>query len=181
MANDLVHPDELEGFPGAPFTEEQVDAAVAALRRAAGWHIAPVREETVTLDVTRMESRLRLPTRHLLTVDEVRDVAAEETVDEADYRVSLPKALVWRASGYWPEGYGAVEVDFTHGYAECPPDVLAVVAMAAQRVRSDVTVRSVSVDDFSVERSAASVDAMVRAHLDSSYLLSESLYGVGIA
>jgi hypothetical protein len=39
MANTLVSPYDLEDFPGAPFSDTLVDAAVVGPRRG-GWHIA---------------------------------------------------------------------------------------------------------------------------------------------
>ena len=62
MANDLVTLDDLSGLPGAPFTETEVEIAVASLRSALGWHVAPVRVETVSLDVNWPARWLSLPT-----------------------------------------------------------------------------------------------------------------------
>ena len=56
MPNDLLGPNELSGFPGAPFTDQVVDSAVAALRAAAGWHIAPSRTETVAVDCGKVRA-----------------------------------------------------------------------------------------------------------------------------
>lgn len=182
MTNDMVAPESLSDFPGAPFTHGEVDAAVAQVRRAAGWHLAPLREsETVTLDVQDRESWLRLPTRKLVSVDEIRDADDSEVIDSDTYRVSLSLAQVKRSGFYWPCGYGRVEVDMTHGYEHCPEDLLATVALACTLVRRDVTVRSVSIDDFSVTRNNDAVQAAIKASLDSTYVLDESLYGLGVA
>jgi hypothetical protein len=48
MANTLVSPYDLEDFPGAPFSDTLVDAAVSEIRGEAGWHIAPQVTETLT-------------------------------------------------------------------------------------------------------------------------------------
>lgn len=179
MSNDMV--SDLDDFPGAPFTDAQIDGAVAALRSAVRWHIAPVRSETVVLDVQRWERWLRLPTRHLVSVVEIRNAETGDVIDSDTYRVSTRLDMVKSSSGYWPCGYGAVEIDITHGYSTTPADVLAVLAAAAALGRQDATVRQVSVDDFTTIRNNDAVQAMVLASLDSSYFLTESLYGLGIA
>lgn len=183
MANDLVSPDDLTGFPGAPFTEAQVDAAVADVRAAAGWHIAPVREgETVTLDVERCESWLRLPTRHLVSVDEIRDASDDSVIDASTYGVSKSLAQVKRTGlRYWPSGYGAVEADMTHGYESCPPDVMRAVVSAIAMAKRDPTVKTVSIDDFSVTRNTDAIQSAVKVELGSGYVLEDSIYGIGIA
>lgn len=131
MSNDLI-PDvtALGHLPGAPFTQEEVDAAVASLRAEVGWHVAPVRAETVALDVTRGERWLRIPTAKLLTVVEVRDMTGALPVAflPTDYTVSRKLAQVQREWAYWPAGFEAVEVDVTHGYESVPLDLLEVVA-----------------------------------------------------
>ncbi|BDY31409.1 hypothetical protein [Mycolicibacterium mageritense] len=133
MANDLVQPSELAYLPGGPFTEGEVDAAVAALRQAVRWHIAPVRSETVTLDVGRYENVLQLPTRKLVSVAEVRSNGV--VVDPASYEVSIGLAQVKLAYGYWGAGFGAVDVDLTHGYESVPLDLLPVIAETATSQR----------------------------------------------
>lgn len=148
MVNDLVNPAEMSYLPGAPFTDEQVTGAVATVRLAAGWHIAPLRTETVVLDVNWPTRWLALPTRKLVSVVEVRDVDTGEVVDPAHYKVSLGLATL-RLTHSWPVGFGAVEVDMTHGYEECPPELLSVIAGAVTQQGRDQTVRQVQVDDFS--------------------------------
>jgi hypothetical protein len=134
------------------------------------------------LDVERCESWLRLPTRKLTSVDEVRDADAGEVVDEDSYRVSLNLAQVKRTGCYyWPCGYGAVEVDMTHGYEVCPADVLAAVALACNLARRDPTVKAVSIDDFSVTRNSDAIRGTLQADLGRTYVLEDSLYGIGIA
>jgi hypothetical protein len=178
----MVDPTDLVGFPGAPFTDAQVDAAVDEVRTAAGWHIAPLRTgQTVTLDVERRESWLRLPTRKLASVDEVRDPDSGDAIDADTYRTSLLLAQVKRSGCYWPCGYAAVEVDMTHGYTTCPASVLAVVALACNLAKRDPTVREVAIDDFSVTRNTDATQAALKAALGITYVLDDSLYGIGIA
>lgn len=148
MANDLVTPDELAEFPGAPFTDAAVDAVVARLRREAGWHIAPQKTETVTVDgvSTRL---LPLPTLELTDVTEVRDVTdAASPVVVTDWRAA--RAGVLRRGGGWPRGYLSVEADITHGYAECPADLLPVIATLCKLAIVDGEVEQESLGSWSV-------------------------------
>ena len=144
---------------------------------------APEREgETVTIDVTRCESWLRLPTRRLTSVDEIRDASDDTVIDDATYGVSKKLAQVKRTGcRYWPSGYGAVEVDMTHGYEECPADVERAVVLAIAMAKRDPTVKSVAIDDFSVTRNTEAIQAAVKVELGSDYVLDDSLYGLGIA
>lgn len=180
MTNDLASPEDLAGLPGAPFTDEQVDAAVAAVRRAAQWHIAPEQEDTVTLDVECRESFLRLPTRHLVSVEEIRDLDATEIIDPDDYRVSLNLGQVKRGAAYWPSGYAAVEVDITHGYEETPPDLFAIIASAIGLVGRDAAVRGVRIDDFSAQFASEATIQTLKVML-GDYALETALMGLGIA
>lgn len=148
MSNDLV-PDlsDMDHLPGAPFTDTQLDGAVAAVRLAAGWHIAPQRTETIALDVNWPTRWLALPTRKLVSVTEVRDADTGEVVDPVHYRVSHDLATL-RLRYSWPVGYEAVEVDLVHGYDECPPELLPVIAGAVTQQGRDQTIRQVQIDDF---------------------------------
>lgn len=179
MANDLASPSDLVDLPGAPFTDAEVDAAVAAVRTTAGWHIAPQNPETVELDVTCWERWLRLPTRKLVEVTAVRKTADATVIDAAKYTVSKRLAMVKHRSSYWPEGYEAVAVDMTHGYVIAPDDVLSAVAQAAVMARRDPTVREVSIDDFSTAYRSDFIAALQRTIGD--YSLDNTLYGIGIA
>lgn len=143
MANDLVKPADLASFPGAPFDDAVVDAAVADLRNALGWHVAPVRTETITLDHDGGRD-LILPSRKVIDVTAVRDMTGTTPTAITGYRISAAGYLV----GYWPCGPSAVEVDLDHGYTGTPDDVIAAVASLCAQLRSDSTVRAVQIDDF---------------------------------
>lgn len=138
--NGMVTANDLSHLPGAPFEDAEVDSAVETLRNAVRWHIAPQRSETVTLDVSVMQRRLFLMTTRLISVDEIR--ANGEVVSPDDYSVSTHLCRIIRTgSGYWPSGYGAVEVDMTHGYETVPLDLLNVIAAIAATSRRDQVVR----------------------------------------
>lgn len=178
MANDLASPSDLVGLSGAPFTDAEVDAAVGDVRRAAGWHIAPEQTDTIQLDVTCYERFLRLPTRKLVAVVEIRKTTDASVIAATTYQTSRKLATVKRTSTVWPEGYEAVEVDMTHGYTETPDDVLSVIAQAAVMARRDPTVREVSIDDFST---AYREGTTTLQRLLGDYSIDNTLYGIGIA
>lgn len=136
MSNDLVSPEDLLGFPGAPFEEGVVDAAVANLRKVAGWHIAPLLSETVALDVEYGRSVI-LPTLRLDAVTAVRNATSltEAPTAVAEYRTTptlrFRAGIVDRPS-WWP--CGVLEFDITHGYSQCPADLLPAIAEACHQL-----------------------------------------------
>ena len=135
MANDLVDPSMLADFPGAPFGDGPVDAAVGAIRAVAGWHIAPERTETVVVD-SRGGAVVYLPTRYLIAVTEVRDMTDTVPRVITDWRDSVRGKLQLGYPCGWPIGLGAIEVDIVHGYEICPPELLPIVAEYARAVSS---------------------------------------------
>lgn len=139
MSNTLVNPSDLNGFPGAPFSEQIVDSAVAELRREAGWHIAPGITETVVVDGSHT-TVLLLPTLRLTAVTEVRDVSSD-TPEALEQWRSIRRGALYRRCG-WPCGLEVVEVDMTHGFAETPADLLPVIAEKARLGVSDERVSS---------------------------------------
>lgn len=180
MTNDLVAPAELSYLPGSPFTDDEVDAAVEALRTAMRWHIAPVREETVTLDVDDCAPILQLPTRQLVSVDEVRDADTANVVAASEYRVSKPLAQAKRNFGYWESGYARIQVDLTHGYESCPLDLLPVIAETAvsQRltaVRAPVMDQPISIGDgVSSQMPMTNPLTLGRRHMFDKYALTRA-------
>lgn len=157
--NDLADPSDLTGLPGAPFTQAETDAAVAAVRAAAGWHIAPTRVDTaVVLSVGYCQTLLRLPTRKLVSVEQIRDVLGEAgsgddgaVIDDTTYRIVASRNAVLKTSGYWPSGLDSVEVDYTHGYDETPADLLPVIAEAAALIRRDASARTLTAGPFTLQ------------------------------
>lgn len=156
--NDLADPSDLAGLPGAPFTDAEVDAGVAAVRNAAGWHIAPVRADTVVLSA-HGHRLLRLPTRKLVSVEAVWDVLGDavssgdpgELVADSTYRIIVSRNGVLKTSGYWVCGLDRLEVEFTHGYSECPPELLPVIAEAATLIRRDASARTLTAGPFTLQ------------------------------
>jgi hypothetical protein len=130
----LADETDLTDFPGAPFPAGKVLSACEAIRREAGWHIAPSVTETLTLD-SEGGPLLVLPTLYLTAVTEVRDMTGSEPQVLTGWRLSRKGLL----SGCWfPAGFSAVEVDVTHGYDACPPELFPVIAdWTARRVMQE--------------------------------------------
>jgi hypothetical protein len=126
MAVDsLATADDLASFPGAPFDELLVEVAQESVRAEAGWHIAPVRTETLYL-YAHGGAYLSIPSRRIVSVSAVR------------YGPSLTEitsgwTLAHGGSLYLYSGWtaGPVEVDLTHGYEETPLDLLPVIVNRA--------------------------------------------------
>lgn len=125
MEPDLVLPDELTGFPGAPFTATVVAAAADAIRHECGWHIAPEVTSTVRVDVSNGVAVL--PTLRLVEVVSV----TSESGQALDVRWGDPNGVV-RLQGCYT---GSASVVFEHGYESCPPALIGAVAASAQLVR----------------------------------------------
>lgn len=131
LVGPLVFLSDLAEFQQRPpFSEMQAQAAGESVRADCGWHIAPSVTETVTLDCDGGRV-LFLPTLHLTAVAEVRDLTGSTPSVLTGWRMSRA-GMLSRAAG-WPVGFGAVEVDFTHGYDQCPAELLPVIADRTRR------------------------------------------------
>ncbi|WPM94258.1 head-tail adaptor [Arthrobacter phage Marchesin] len=95
-----------------PRVQPLLDGASAGLRRFAGWHIAPVLEETLVGDGPGGRL-LVLPTGRLVSVVSVDN--AGETVDITTVDASAAGMLELQ-SGWWSSRFGAVSVRVRHGY-----------------------------------------------------------------
>lgn len=116
----LLGPLDLEDFRAGDATLN-LDAAVAAIRSACGWHVAPVRTETLTLEATN--GVVILPTLRATGVVVVIDGT---TLDASEY--TLKPGVLLLAS---LRGCGEVTVTLTHGYDELPSDLKCVALSMA--------------------------------------------------
>lgn len=131
---DLIEPGALDGLPGGPYTEEMAKTGAHTVRRVAKWHIAPVIEETVTLDHDGA-GVVRLPSLRVIDVLSVVDVSGREDrplTERTHYRWSEAGML----SGRFPSGFRVLKVTFKHGFEECPPELLPVIAQASKEGRT---------------------------------------------
>lgn len=126
--------------------DQMLRAALTVCRRAAGWHVSPVKEnDELVLDGP--DSRvLWLPTRKLVEVTELRENGFILTPDR--FRASQgdrrPVALRKRSNTCWSGDYGAIEITMSHGYTreEAADWIEAVLSMVDQM--SLVPVQSMS-------------------------------------
>lgn len=137
MSNDLVSPSDLNGLPGFPFTEDEVDIAAAQVTEALGWHVAPRMTTTHEMRVLSYQNRLSLPTTELISVTSVTINGV--LIDPTTYEVVRSRNYLIKHVGYWPVGFAVVV--FKHGYDECPKDLLPFIAEAAAISRRDESVK----------------------------------------
>lgn len=104
-------------------------AANGAVRRACGWHVAPIIDETLTLD-GRGGTALLLPSKRVHEVTKVLNDGVDVT--EA-VKFSRKSGILTLASG-WSRDVGAIEIDLRHGYdlAEVP-EVAALIVTLTKR------------------------------------------------
>lgn len=110
-------------------TDDRLAQAEAMVRAYCGWHIAPQRTVTVTLRGD-YQADLLLPSLHVTAVSSVVRDGTTLAPDD-DYTWTDAGVLSGTGLGCW---YSLpVEVTFTHGYADVPEDVTAVVQAVARR------------------------------------------------
>lgn len=128
-------------------------AAEALVRSYCGWHIAPSRTETVTVDGSGAQVQ-PLPTLHLTALTSVTE-DDDQIVDLAQVRWS-DAGYLWRRDCHWTRRLRGVEAAIEHGYAEVPADVQSVVlSVAARSVASPDGVVRQQAGTFSVTYSQA--------------------------
>lgn len=109
--------------------------AEADVRDYCGWHIAPSRDETITVDGSGGRI-LDLPS---LYVTDVASVTEDGTLLETTTYVWREWGVIERLGCSW--GTGKIEVELTHGYSPVPPNITGVVqALAARAVGASATV-----------------------------------------
>jgi hypothetical protein len=108
-----------------PRVEPLLKGASAGIRRWARWHIAPVLEETLTVDGVG-GSLLLLPTGRLLEVLTATNAGEDVDVSGVDFS---RHGMVQRGGGYgWSDRFGAVSIRVRHGFDLADvPDVQQIV------------------------------------------------------
>jgi hypothetical protein len=147
MTNTLVDPPDLADYPGAPFSQKVIDAAVANLRGVVGWHIAPEVTETITVDGSP-DKLLVLPSLRIVAITAVRDITGTTPVTLTGYRINTKTGILQRDEG-WPDGFQAIEVDLKHGYIETPVDLLPAVVWYSQQQTIDASLSSEQLGSWS--------------------------------
>ncbi|NEG56136.1 hypothetical protein [Bifidobacterium platyrrhinorum] len=104
-------------------------AAQAAIRRYCGWHIAPNIELTGAIN-SRGGTVLRLPARHVTTIDELTGRDGKPIAHAYDPATGLIECM----SGTFPTGVAAVHYRIHAGWPlDDVPDVQGVLVNAAKR------------------------------------------------
>ena len=141
----LIAPGTIAGFPS-----EAVERAAAEVRDEAGWHIAPVITETVTVN-GRGGQILLVPSLRIVAVIAVRDVTDPASPRVLDgWRVDKSAGLLHRDAG-WPRGVASVEVEMRHGFTACPLPLYGVIRERCQLAGINPGVRSESLASRSVQ------------------------------
>jgi hypothetical protein len=173
-----------------PETVRALDAALARVRRYCGWHVSPVRTETIRVDrPPSTHPILVLPTLNIVTLNSITidsipvDLANVKVSVEAPGVLSMKNWEPW-GGARWDSGFGLVEITLKHGYtaAEAPDFRDAVLSLVD---RATLTVNSggagplieKEVDDVRYRWGTGSVDSAVgAAPLDSSIISKYKLY-----
>ena len=117
------------------FIAEDPDVVAAQLiRDYCGWHVAPVLEETITLDGNGTD-RILLPSRRVLDVSEVR--VGGSSLDSSSFEWSQD-GMLKRLGAVWPDSYRAIQVTLRHGYEDSGLLADLVRAISA-RAKADPT------------------------------------------
>jgi hypothetical protein len=130
--------------PTDPTAELMLAAASNMIRRYCGWHIYPSVEFDLVMDGPG-GSVLQLPSRYLTDVTSITEGGL--LTDSSAYRWSqlgeVERAQPYWMSGrwinWWPLGYRSVEVAFTSGYDEAPPELATMVLGMTARALSSPT------------------------------------------
>lgn len=133
MPDHGITPDMVSAESSGILTVDQIpqdliDRVVDTVRTLCGWHVWPVREETITVDSTG-DQTLILPTLRL--VDVLKVTARGDIVDPDTYGWSADGWLQ-RDRGRWPAGPRAVTVTARHGL-DAAPALAAVCCQMAVR------------------------------------------------
>lgn len=106
------------------------DAALAAVRAYCGWHVAPVQEESLTLDGPG-SGTLILPSLRVNDVTSVVENGTELDPDTYEWsRSGMVRRLGWTR---WTTRYRGIVITLAHGYEELPLDLQGVVDQLVTR------------------------------------------------
>lgn len=110
--------------------ELELAAAAGQVESLCGWHIAPQRTDTVTVDGSGSQIQ-ELPTLHLVDLVSVTEDGTAVDLDGVGVQWSATGYL-WRPS-VWTRRLRGVVAEIEHGYAATPPEVVAIVCANAVR------------------------------------------------
>lgn len=121
--------------------------AEAEVRGYCGWHIAPSRSETLTLDGSG-SCTLLLPSLHVTSIVSITESGT--LLDAADYAWSASGVVERVAPGRaWSALPRSIVIELEHGWSTPPPDVAAIVQQLASRLGHTAGLTSKTVGPFS--------------------------------
>lgn len=139
-------------WPQLPRAETPFDwraAALQAARQFCGWHVAPVIEETLTLDGPG-RAALLLPSNR---VEEILSLTEDkEPVDVTTLEVSRMGILRKSNGKAWTRKLGAIEVTLRHGYDQYDDFAGIVEGVRARAAATGAGNLSETAGPFSVRR-----------------------------
>lgn len=154
-------PAELQARLGdATAQQKAIDVALADARRYCGWHVSPVRTETVTVDGSGGRV-LSLPTLKLLGLVSLTECGIPHDVTRLDWSrigvVRKPLALRWTSR------YSSIEAGMQHGFTEDEAagwraaiiDLIVMNADETDSVRDDPALIRKKIDDTDLQWTAA--------------------------
>lgn len=130
MSDHGLTPDMAPVIGGERPTQTQIDRAVAAVRRICGWHVWPVRTETMHVDGSG-DRDIFLPTKHLVGLEGLTINGEDINIDDVSFSED---GMVYRKQGF-PCGLRNISVTITHGYEEAPELAGVVLEMASRATR----------------------------------------------
>lgn len=111
-------------------TEYDPNAILAAedqVRDFCGWHVAPSRTETITVDGTGTTT-LVLPSTYVTAINSITE---DGVVLASAYYSWSQNGIVDKLYGAWTYKRRSIQVNLTHGYPTCPAAVRREVARLA--------------------------------------------------
>ena len=168
---DLIQASDIAGYPGAPFAANVLIGVGEAIRAECGWHIAPVRTETLEVYADGGK-HLFLPTLALTAVSEIRDVTFDVPQVVTGYK--------FKANGIITRTFGApgfvdghlYEVDVTHGFAAIPSDLLPAASSIARSAAGERVAQSKQLGPGQVTYADLSTGTDLGSPLDPYRLLT---------
>jgi hypothetical protein len=123
--------------PGPSRLQEYLAGAEQAVRAYCGWHVAPILEESLTLDGSGTNT-LFIPSLRVVSVTAINNGGQE--LD--------PATLEWSADGYarlpeyqtWTDRLRGVTLQLRHGHGAAPDIVEIIRAMAARAASAPDTI-----------------------------------------
>lgn len=118
-------------------SQGNIDATVSAIRAYCGWHVWPVRVESIVVDGDG-GSVLTLPTLHVTDVESIEENGA--VLDAGSFEWSA-SGDVQRFDRSWSTRFRGYRVAVTHGYDVCPFTALvgSVAAEVANAGNGQIT------------------------------------------